>query len=182
MTSTGPIKRKQLASSVSPEANRSKKVNQESDMCVVCKNIIKDEEECSIQCQWCNLWVHSKCSGLEDDECKILSKTNINLIYLCITCAPNLDEALEFFDDNKAKPTTQLLKDSLPDKQSQIENQMVTVEAKLLEIKEELSLQLSKCREMFNAHNDSTPKPPALIASTVTSAFNEERERENNLT
>ena len=84
-----------------------------------------------------------------------------------------LDEALEFFDDNKAKPTTQLLKDSFPDKQSQIEDQMATVEAKLLKIKEELSLQLSKCREMFNLHNDSAPKPPALIASTVTSAFNE---------
>ena len=27
-------------------------------------------------------------------------------------------------------------------------------------------------------HNDSAPKPPALIASTVTTAFNEERERE----
>ena len=118
--STGLIKWKQLASSASPQANRSKKANQESDMCVVCKNIIKDEEECNIQCQWCNLWMHSKCSGLEDDKYKILCKTNINLIYLCTTCAPNLDEALEFFDDNKAKPTTQLLKDSLPDKQSQI--------------------------------------------------------------
>jgi len=53
---------KQLASSVSPEANHSKKANQESDMCVVFKNIIKDDEEqCSIHCQWCNSWVHSKC-------------------------------------------------------------------------------------------------------------------------
>ena len=112
---------------------------------------------------------------MEDNEYKILCKTNINLIYLCTTCAPNLDEALEFFDDNKAKPTTQLLKDSLPGKQNQIENQMAT---KLLEIKEELSLQSSKCCEMFNSHNDSAPKPPALIASTVTSEFNEERERE----
>ena len=55
---------------------------------------------------------------------------------------------------------------------------LATVEAKLLEIKEELSLKLSKCREMFNSHNDSAPKPPGLIASTVTSAFNEERETE----
>ena len=31
---------------------------------------------------------------------------------------------------------------------------------------------------MFNSHNDSAPKPPGLIASTVTSAFNEERKTE----
>ena len=30
---------------------------------------------------------------------------------------------------------------------------------------------------MLYTHNDSAPKPPALIASTVTTAFNEERER-----
>lgn len=178
MASGGPIKRKELASSVSPEANRSKKPNQESDVCVLCKTNINDDKECSIQCQWCNLWVHSKCSKLEDEECKVLSKSNINLIFLCTTCAPNLDEALEYFDDNRSKPAVQLLNDSIPDKQSPIENRIASVETQLLEFKKELSDQLSKCREMFNSQNDSAPKPPALIASTVTTAFNEERDRE----
>jgi len=67
---------------------------------------------------------------------------------------------------------------SIPNKQSQIENQIASAETQLLEIKKELSIQLSKFREMFNTQNDSVPKRPALIASTVTTAFNEERERE----
>ena len=176
--STGPIKRKELASSVSPEANRPKKQNKESVTCVECKSVIKDDVDCSIQCQWCQSWVHSKCSKLKDEECKILYKSTINLVHFCTTCVPNLDEALEFFDENKTKPVAQILRDNLPDKQNQFENQTAAIETKLLEIKEELSLQLSKCCEMFKTHNDNAPKPPVLIASTVTTAFNEERERE----
>ena len=122
--------------------------------------------------------VHSKCSKLEEEECKVLSKAKINLVYFCTTCAPNLDEALEYFDDYKSKPAVGPLKDNSPDKQSLIEKQIASVETQLLEIKNELSLQLSKCPEMFNAQHNSAPKPPALIASTVTTAFNEERERE----
>ena len=49
MVSGGPFKMKQLASSVSPEANRPKKLNQEGDVYVVCKANIKDDEECIIQ-------------------------------------------------------------------------------------------------------------------------------------
>ena len=52
------------------------------------------------------------------------------------------------------------------------------VETTLFEIKEELILQLSKCCEMFITYIDSAPKPPVLIASTVTTEFNEERERQ----
>ena len=44
----GAIKCKELASSVSPEANRSKK-HQGGDICGVCNAIVKDEDECSIQ-------------------------------------------------------------------------------------------------------------------------------------
>ena len=124
MASGGHIKRIQLASSVSPEANRSKKLNQEGDECVVCKANINDNEECSIQCQWCNLWVHSKCSKLEEEECKVLSKAKINLVYFCTTCAPNLDEVLKYFDDNKSKPVVGPLKDNSPDKQSLIKKQI----------------------------------------------------------
>ena len=102
MASGGAFKMKQLASSVSPEANQPKKLNQEGDVCVVCKANIKDDEECIIQ--WCNLWVHSKGSKLKDEECKSLSKAKINIVYFCTTCAPNLDEALKYFDDKKSKP------------------------------------------------------------------------------
>ena len=64
----GSRKCKELTGSVSPEANRSKKHNnQEGDTCVNCKITIKDEEECSIQCQWCQSWVHSKCANLKDE-------------------------------------------------------------------------------------------------------------------
>jgi len=99
--STEPIKRKGLASSVSPESN---KQHQEGDICVVCKTTIVDAEECSIECQWCQLWVHSKCTKLSNEECAILQKSNTNIMFFCPTCVPNLDEALELFDDKKPTP------------------------------------------------------------------------------
>ena len=114
--STGPIKRKQLASSVSPESNQPKKQHQGGDLCVTCKNTIHDDKECSIQCQWCQLWVHSKCIKLNDDECAILHKSNINIVFFCSNCALNIDEALESFDDNKSTPPKLNLKDNQPDK------------------------------------------------------------------
>ena len=101
----------------------------------------------------------------------------INLVFFCCTCAPNFDEALEYFDDNK---TNLPARDSLlaPGKQSQLENQLAVVESKLNEIKEELSLQLSKYCSMFSSPDASSSKPPPLIANTVVTALNEERERE----
>ena len=71
--------------------------------------------------------------------------------------------------------------DSLPEKQSQLENKLSVVESKLHEIKEELTLQLSKCREMLRTPETNSAKPPAgpaLIADTVFTAMNEERDRE----
>jgi len=176
--STGPIKRKGLASSVSPETNKPKKQYQEGDTCVVCKTIIVDAEECSIECQWCQKWVHSKCTKLSDEECAILQKSNTNIMFFCPTCVSNLDEALELFDDNKTNSSKLDLQDDLPDKQNQLESQLSIVESKLLELKEELCLQISKCREMFSSSSTNTTKPPPLIANTVVTALNEERERE----
>jgi len=69
------------------------------------------------------------------------------------------------------------LKDELPDKQNQLESQLSIVESKLLELKEELCLQISKCREMFSSSSTSSAKPPLLIANTVVTALNEEREK-----
>jgi len=129
----------------------------------------------SIQCQWCQLWVYSKCSKLNDEECIILCKSGINLVYFCTTCSPNLDEALELFDDNKSNPNKQILNSSLPEKQTQLENKLAVVEMTLHEIKEELTSQLSKCCELFSSPNNIASKPPALIANT---AINEEKERE----
>ena len=173
MTTPGQIKRKNLASSVSPEANQpqNKKANQESDTCLKCKCVIKDSEECSIQCQWCQLWVHGKCSKLSDEECGILSKSGINLMYFCTTCSPNIDEALESFDDNKNNPNKQILNSSLSEEQTQLDNKLEMVETKLNEIKEELSLQLSKCREIFSTPTNIPTKPPPLIANTVVTAL-----------
>ena len=82
MSITGAMKRKEQASSVSPEANRPKKQNQGGDTCAKWI-IINDDEECSIQCQWCQSWVHSKCANLKDDECDILHQPCVFLLYLC---------------------------------------------------------------------------------------------------
>ena len=179
MATIGPIKRKELASSVSPEANRSKKPNQDSDKCKECKSIIHDDQECSIQCQWCQQWVHSKCYELNDEECKILCKSSTSLVFLCTSCADNLDEAFELFDDSKSNLSKQILKDNLPEKQTELEKKLSVVETTLCEIKEELTSQLSKCRELLSSPNNAVAsKPPALIANTVYTAFNEEKERE----
>ena len=176
---TGSIKRKHLASSASPETNQPKKKHQGGDVCVICKNTIDDDNECSIQCQWCQLWAHIKCTKLNDDECAILQKCSTNIVFFCSNCAPNVDEALKLFDDNKNIPPKLNLKDDdLPDKQNNLENQLSLLETKLKEFKEVLSLQLSKCREMFSSPTTSSTKPPPIIANTVATALNEERERE----
>jgi len=71
------------------------------------------------------------------------------------------------------------LKDNLSDdKQTQLKNQIAVIESKLNEIKEELSLQLFKCCEMFSPPNVSSAKPSPLIANTVVTILNEEKERE----
>ena len=134
------------------------------DICIECKCVIKDSEECSIQCQWCLSWVHGKCSKLNHEECTILCKSSINLVYFCTTCSPNLDE---LFDDNRSNPSKQISNSSLPEKQIQLENKFAVVETTLHEIKEELTSQLSKCREMLISPNNIASNPPALIANTV---------------
>ena len=120
--------------------------------------------------------MHGKCSKLNDEECIILCKSGINLVYFCTTCSPNLDEALELFDDNKSNSNKQ--NSSLPEKHTQLENKLAVVETTLHEIKKELTSQLSKCREMLSSPNNIASKPPALIANTVYTAINEEKERE----
>jgi len=84
-------------------------------------------------------------------------------MFFCSTCVPNLDEALEFLTTTKPTPD---LNNDLPDKQNQLESQP---SLKLLE----LCLQLS---DMFSSSSTSTTKPPSLIANTVVTALNEERE------
>ena len=175
MTSRG-FKRKELASSVSPEATRSKK-HQGGDICVVCNAVIGDEDECSIPCQWCGSWKHSKCANISNDECAILGKSSTRLVFLCATCTPRLDEALEYYDDNHANhPST----DGTLVKQDQLESKLAVVETKLQEIKE-LASQLSKCREMLNTSEVNSTKPPSgptLIANTVFTTMNEEKDKE----
>ena len=99
-------------------------------------------------------------------------------MYFCSTCSPNLDEALELFDDNRSNPSKQISNSSLPEKQAQLENKLAVVETTLHKIKEELTSELSKCREMLSFPNNIASKPPALIANTVYTAINEEKERE----
>ena len=115
--------------------------------------------------------------NVNNEECAILQKSNTNIMFFCPTCVPNLDEALELFDDKKTNSSKLDLKDELPDKQNHIESQLSIVELKLLELKEELCLQISKCREMFSSTSTSSAKPPPLIANTVVTALNEEREK-----
>ena len=162
----GDNKCKELASSVSPEVNRSKKY-QGGDICGVCNAIVMDEDECSIQCQWCSPWEHSEYAKISIKECAILAKSSIRIVFLCTSCAPNLDEALEYFGDKDNHPPQKSM-DSLPEKQGQLENKLSVVESKLHEIKEELTLQLSKCREMLGTPETNSAKPPAGLALLQT--------------
>jgi len=70
------------------------------------------------------------------------------------------------------------LNSDLPEKQTQLESKLAVVETTLHEIKRELTSQLSKCHEMLSPPNNIASKPPALIANTVHTAINEEKERE----
>ena len=115
---------------------------------------------------------------LSIEECAILQKSNTNILFFCPTFVPNLDETLELFDDKKTNSSKLDLKDEFPDKQNQLESQLSIVESKLLELKEELCFQISKCREVFSSSSTSTAKPPPLITNTVVTALNEGRERE----
>lgn len=143
---------------------------------MVCKNLVKDEDEYSIQCQWCGAWEHGKCANISVDECSILGKSGIRLVFLCATCAPKLDEALEYYDENQNNSTN-----ALPEQHHQLESKLAIVESKLHEIKEELTNQLSKCREVLSTSEANPAKSssgPAIIANTVYTAINEERDRE----
>ena len=79
---------------------------------------------------------NSECAKINIEECTNLAKSSIRLVFLCTTCAPNLDEALEYFGDKDNHPLQKLM-DSLPEKQSQLENKLSVV---VHEIKEELML------------------------------------------
>ena len=59
---------------------------------------------------------------------------------------------------------------------NQFKNQLSLLETKLNEIKE-VSLQLLKCSEMFSSPTTISTKPPPLIANTVVTALNKEREK-----
>ena len=159
MMTNRAVKRKDLASSVSPEANRSKK-HQGGDICGICNAVVKDKDECSIQCQWCQVWEHSECAKISIDECTILA------------------EALEYYDDKEANHPLTI---DLLEKQSQLTNKLAVVKAKLYEMKEELTVQLSKCHEIISTpevNPTKTPAGPALIANTIFTGINEERDRE----
>ena len=201
MATIGPIKRKELASSVSPEATRSKRRIQEGDTCKECNSVIRDDVECSIECQWCHSWVHGKCSNLNDEECTILSKSNINLVYLCTTCLPNLDEAHESFDDNKGNPNESYnelrsqmfsvatqVKD-LISSNNQLQKQIETINTSIKDINRKSyavatqasnspTSNSSELSESPPAHLSSQSSTPDELRNAVSAVINEEKEKQ----
>ena len=71
--------------------------------------------------------------------------------------------SLELFDNKNIPPKLNLKDDDLPNK-------------KINEIKE-VSLQLLTCWEMFSSPTTISTKPPPLIANTIVTALNKEREK-----
>ena len=55
--------------------------------CNICRGACKENVHDSIQCTWCDEWVHQKCTNLTYDQfMKHCSPENINLPYYCDIC------------------------------------------------------------------------------------------------
>ena len=179
--SKGPIKRKELASLVSPEANRSKKHNQEGDTCANCKIIINDEEECSIQYQWCQLWMHSKCANLKDEECAILHKPIINLVFFCTTCASNLVEAPEFFEDNKTDKSVHSLVSKYDSSAQSVKDLSSKIES-LFSRNSNLQMEIDFVSESTTTHTQPNEKPTSAATTlTILDELADREQRSKNL-
>ena len=95
---TEPIKRKELASSVSPEANRSKK-HEGGDVCVICRGKTTDDNV--LECVWCEGFQHRSCTEISVEKYSALSDLPSNIVFFCTHCAYKLPSALMAYDKTK---------------------------------------------------------------------------------
>ena len=164
-------KRKLDPSSTPPEGSKLKNKHQKRHssqngdktdecLCCTCNNVANVDV---IQCQWCLQWEHRQCAQLSVDEMSILSKVNDRVVFFCTKCYSKVPAALTIKD--------------LSERNIKLNNGLSDFEAKLNELKEELTMQISKCRDMFGSDRE-TVKPPEIIASTIVTTINEEKDKE----
>ena len=55
------------------------------DPCSICEKRVYDNQK-SIQCNNCDLWVHKKCEGLSDDEFQKLVEEDDDIPWSCMIC------------------------------------------------------------------------------------------------
>ena len=94
-----PIKRKVLASSVSPEASRSKK-HEGGDVCVVCNGPATDTDV--FECVCCEGFQHRSCTDeISVEKFAALSNLSSNIVFFCTHYAYKLPSALMAYDKTK---------------------------------------------------------------------------------
>ena len=109
-----PIKHKLLASSTSPEGNRSKK-HEGSDVCVTCKGKTTDDN--ILECVWCEGIQHRSCTEINVQKYAALSDLSSNTVFFCTHCVYKL-----LMVYNKTKEACSVVEDTISTKFKTLQN------------------------------------------------------------
>lgn len=58
-----------------------------SECCVSCKKKIGIKQD-AVECQWCKHWEHKVCSGITDNEYKLLHGISVNIMFFVLPAVP----------------------------------------------------------------------------------------------
>lgn len=184
MTTSEPIKRKELASSVSPEANRSKK-HEGGDVCVICSGPATDTDV--LECVWCEGLQHRSCTEISVEKYAALSNLPSNIVFFCTHCAYKLPSALMAYD--KTKEACSVVEDTITSKLKSLEITLTNKFSTLTDQINGLSTKMnheSNIEMMTDAHPQTQAQAPSnlnnlsaeSIATMTASLMSEEKEKE----
>ena len=178
------LKRKELASSVSPEANRSKKPER-GDICVICNGPATDSDV--LECVWCEGLQHRSCTEISVEKYAALSDLPSNIVFFCTHCAYKLPSALMAYD--KTKEACSVVEDTITSKLKSLETTLTNKFNALTDQVNELSTKMNQESNIEMA-TDALPSTQAQVSSnqselsvesiaTMTaSLMSEEKEKE----
>lgn len=84
---TADKKMEQNQGKTQQENQGTKKQGNINYLCGICNEIIKEEEELSIECEgWCEVWFHKDCVHLSTEEFDIVSSEDCKLRWFCENC------------------------------------------------------------------------------------------------
>ena len=65
------------------------------DECLICLEMATENV---LECVWCEGRIHAGCSGMSEDQCRVLDTVTNSIVFFCPKCLQLLPTALKSFD------------------------------------------------------------------------------------